>query len=286
MFPTTPKPPVNLPPSPRAHAHKWILAAAATSVILFVLAGFTMAFFPDLVTLYRQVFHIPPCGDPALLLGTTQYRIQSMPANPIPIPAANSGETAYWMEGTTVNYDLTLNSAAELKPGMTLTIRWGDCVEENYTVTAVESGALDRVAFLDQSSGGIRLFVQGSAAGEGLLVRGARPESLVVGTPEPTEPGAVQADISFLKNDIAADGKTIRLQISIKNNGSQALSLSADKISLGPENGAALPPTSTEPALPQQVAPGDTAILTLTFPYAGDKALVFKLLDFSMVQYY
>jgi hypothetical protein len=199
---------------------------------------------------------------------------------------------AYWVEGTVINYVFALSPSAEnlalrdtLKVGDEATITWADCMTDTYQVESVESSVPDLASLTAQSSGGLTAYA-GEPGGSGLLITAARPRVEAPETPEPTEEGAVQADMAFGETTVSADGSTITMGVTITNTGSIAFSLTTADLSLTPEGGQEQAPLSVEPALLQEIAPGAGVTLRITFAHPGTKVAVLRILDIMVEQYF
>jgi hypothetical protein len=117
---------------------------------------------------------------------------------------------------------------------------------------------------LDQSVSEITIFVQPDSATAGFVVKGKLMGETITtfNTPDTT---AIQAEVSLLETTTSTDGKTIRVSISILNNGGSPITLSNSDVSLTPESAAAMALESSEPALPKEIKVGATETLYLTF---------------------
>ncbi len=237
----------------------------------------------------------PQCVRPTLTLGSAQFPIESIAraANGSFALPADKPDTAFWIEGTNVNYVFALNSTPStlalkdaLKSGDEARIAWADCTTDEYVVKSIETSPPANSALFDQSAGGITVLVQGSPTAVSLVVKGARPQVQAPETPSPTEANAVQADISFLGNTTSPDGKSVQITVTMTNTGTTPITLTTNDISLTAENAAPLAPLSIEPSLPQTIQPGAGATLAITFPHPGVKTAVFKILDFSVDLYF
>jgi hypothetical protein len=71
----------------------------------------------------------------------------------------------------------------------------------------------------------------------------------------------------------------VKIPLSITNRGDQPLTLNAEDVSLRAEGGAEVSPTAVEPALPQEIPPGASLTLTLTFPKPPAASAVLRILD-------
>ena len=237
----------------------------------------------------------PQCVRPTLTLGSTQFPIETLARatdGSFALPADEPG-TAFWIEGTNVNYVFALNSAPStlalkdtLKSGDEAKIAWADCTTDEYVVKSIETSLPANSALFDQTKGGITVFVQGGPSTVSLVVKGARPQIQAPETPSPTEANAVQAEISFLGNTPSPDGKSVQITLTLTNTGSTPISLTTNDISLTPANAASLAPLSVESSLPQTIQATAGATFSIMFPHPGVKTAVFKILDFSVDLYF
>jgi hypothetical protein len=273
--------------SARRASRMIVIGAIALGLVAAVVAGL---FYVDPQILARLTpTPTPACVQPTLTLGTAKFRIQSLAraADGSVTAPADTPDVAYWVDGTQPNYVFALSPAQNnlalkttLKNGDKATIVWAYCGTEEYVVKAVESGKLDTAKLLDKPASGIAVFVQPGASAEGFVVSGGRPGAPAAETPSTGATG-VQAELSFLDTTTAADGKTIKTGVTIRNTGKDVISLSTKDISLTPENGAALAPVSVEPALPREIKPGASETFSITFPRPDTDASVLRILDFS-----
>ena len=75
----------------------------------------------------------------------------------------------------------------------------------------------------------------------------------------------------------SADGKTIRVGVSILNNGQSAITLTANDVSLAYENTAPVAPASAEPALPLEIKPGTSEAIYFVFPRPSSPSATLKI---------
>ena len=291
------QPPDNnsLVPSPAASRTKmaaWIAIGAGLAAGLAILAFFGLRAAGVLAPLIPPV---PACGEPKLALGATKFRVQPVARGAdgsVVLPQDSLG-VAYWVEGTGVNYVFVLSAAGphrllkdQVKAGDAAVITWADCGSDEYQVQSVEAGLPDQAALYDQSTGGITVFVQDSPAGQGLTIKGGRRAVQVAETPGLVQENEIQADITFLSDTAAADGQSVRIGVSILNRGPRPISLTANDISLTPENAAPIPLLSVEPALPREIKPGADETFYLTFARPGVNVAVLRILTFSSDHYF
>lgn len=266
---------------------KWIILAVGGLAIIVIV----IFLGPQVSRLLAPPVPTPQCVEPTLTLGSFKYHIQTVARasdGSVTLPP-DKADTAYWIEGTNINYVFALspdpNNLAlknTVKNGDPATIRWADCGTDEYVVTSIDSNRPADSILFDQSAGGLTIFVQGAS----LVIKGARPEVSVPEIPSPTEANAIQAEISFLGNTTSPDGKSVQITIAISNTGATAISLTSNDISLTAENATPLAPLSVEPSLPQEIKPGASATLSITFPHPAVNTAVLRILTFSVDYYF
>ena len=101
-------------------------------------------------------------------------------------------------------------------------------------------------------------------------------------TPEPTLVNPSQLDMLFLKSSMSADGATVTLDIKLTNKGVNPITLTDDDLSVTPEGGTTAPPAAVTPALPQEIAPGASVTISVTFPNPNTPSVVLKILDLTI----
>lgn len=280
------------------------LALLGAGILLFDCIALASVFvlwlyFSQPVSQLQQAEPIPkktaplPCGAPQLLLGDRSLRVESAaPGADGMLPAPpQQADTALWVEGSNPNYLLLLSAAnqttlAALQPGVAVSITWGDCSKEEFVLKEISDRSLLRLEELDQTRGGIALFMPLDVSGRGLLLQSGRPEPPAQAAPEAAEPAGLQADIVFLETTPSADGQTLRLTLEITNTAAAPLALSPQDFSLAPDGAPDQPPLNVEPALPLEIAPGVSLRLTLVFPHPGGNSALFRLKDFTTDLYY
>ncbi len=296
--------PVPLPPKPAGPSSPPKKRRKPTSssdrVTLFFLAGWLVLavitgisfLHPNLAGLFAGGTHpapTPRCVQPMLQLGTLKFPIRSVarPADgSLPLPA--QADIAWWLEGTSVNYVFDLNptegsliSLNNIVPGSAVTITWADCSTEDYQVSAVTSQAPLSASLLDQSQGGITILIPASSSAATLLIQGQLQGVTITSFSTP-DANAIQAEISFLDQTTSADGNTLTMTIDVKNTGSRPIDVTGNDVTLTVPDIVQEIPLITDPALPQQIAPGADTTLILTFSKPQGKTAVFKVLDFSV----
>jgi hypothetical protein len=234
----------------------------------------------------------PQCVEPTLTLGTANFRVDSITreANKFPEIPKRKNEIAFWVEGTTVNYVFGLSPTEEnlsldtvLQSGDPIVISWADCSKDEYIVKSIDSvQALDADIF-DQTAGGITVYVQDDSTN--LVIRGERPSVQSAETATPLPADAIQIDLQILEFT-QPDDQTIQFKIMLTNQGVQAITLTEDDISLMTTNGPEVSPQTIEPILPQEINPGDSLPLALTFPKPQGNSAVVRIFDVAFEYYF
>lgn len=101
-------------------------------------------------------------------------------------------------------------------------------------------------------------------------------------TPEPTLVNPSQLDMLFLKSSVSADQASVTLDIKLTNKGVNPITLKNDDLSITPENGTAAPPAAVIPALPQEIAPGQSLTISVTFPNPKTPSVLLRILDLTV----
>jgi hypothetical protein len=238
-----------------------------------------------------QVVPTPQCIEPTLTLGTAILHVKTVPnnSNAFPPIPQDTPDTAYWVEGTTINYvfglspignNLILNTS--LKAGDPAVINWADCSKDEYVINSIDMAQPNDLNIFNQSAGGITVYVRTDASN--LVIRGERPIIQSAETPLPTDVNAIQLDIQF--SDLTPpDNNSVKIGLNITNRGAQTVTLTNNDISLTVENGPQVFPLAVEPALPQDIQPNGMITLAITFPKPGVNSAVLRILD-TTVDYY
>ena len=255
--------------------------------------GILFIVFAIVVTSCRSPFsasHITPaptpqCVEPTLTLGTANFRVESVAreANGFPEIPKRKNNVAFWVEGTTINYVFGLSPTKEnlalntvLKAGDPAIINWADCSKDEYVIKSVDTAQPNDLNIFDQSTGGLTVYVQTYSSS--VVIRGERPIVQPAETPVVTSENATQLDIQF--SDLTPpDNQSVRIGLNITNQGTQVVTLTNNDISLTTENGPEVFPLTTEPALPQEIQPGGSLSLTVTFPKPQASSAVLRILD-------
>jgi hypothetical protein len=227
----------------------------------------------------------PQCVEPTLALGKQKYRIESISRDPNTFPEIfnRKNDVAYWVEDTITHYVFALSPTKDnfalkdvLKAGDPVIIRWADCSDDAYVIQSVDIAQPNDLTIFDQSTGGITVYVRNDASS--FVVRGERPVIQSVETPLPTEMNATRLDIQF--SDLTPpDTASVKIGLKIINQGTQAVTLTNNDISLTAENSAEVFPLAIEPALPQEVPPGGNLSIAVTFPKPRASSAMLRILD-------
>lgn len=233
------------------------------------------------------VIPTPDCGKPTLVLGTTTFKIQNIsraPDGSLAVPAGTSG-IAYWVEGTVTNYVFVLSPMPEnlaamstITVGSPATVTWSDCSSTSFVLLAPIEGSINRDALPEQTEAGITVFFQTDPSGASFVFRGGLAEEAVdvIDTPMADESG-ILAEISLLEITTSPDGTTIKVNISIRNYGQSAFTLSSDNVSLTPPDAAMLALAGSSPRLPDKIKPGEIKTFELTFPRPSSATATLKI---------
>lgn len=216
------------------------------------------------------------CSPPTLVLGTTRYQIENVSRSAdgtVSIPPDVNG-TAYWVEGTDLQYIFMLSPTVEnlnlltsLPEGLDATATWSNCNSMTFTLSAPQPGDFGITYLPEQSTASILIFLQLDPTGEGFMISGEMTGEQIstFNTPDASA-GEVQAEIGLVETAVSSDGTSIQLTVSIYNFGGTSFSLSANDVSLTPASAEPLALTASEPALPREIAPAATETFTFTFP--------------------
>ena len=234
----------------------------------------------------------PQCVEPTLTLGTVNFRVDPVTreANGFPEIPGRKKEMAYWVEDTTINYVFALSPTKEnlalntvLKSGDPIAITWADCSKDEYVVKSIESVQALNADIFDQAAGGVTVYVQADSAS--LLIHGERPIVQSAETPVPTDENAILVDLEILEFT-QPDDQTIQFRIMLTNQGARAITLTGDDISLITANGPEVSPLTIEPVLPQELNPGDSLPLTLSFSKPQASSAVLRIFDVTFEYYF
>ena len=253
-----------------SHSSKWIVSL----IVCIALIGVTACRFPSFGKK-------PPCEKSTLQIGETTYQIKETKTKSdgsLKI-SSNTPDIAYWVNQTNINQVFALSPTSEnlvlqnTNPDKAI-VTWTNCNSSTYTLSAPQTGLPDMNTLLDQSFSGITIFVQNG--NDGFVIRGELmgEEIQAFDTPDPS---SIQAEISLLETTTSADGKTIRVQVSILNNGGSPITLSTSDISLTPENATAVAVETSEPALTKEIKVGATETIYLTFTRPSTPTATLKI---------
>ena len=224
------------------------------------------------------------CGPSTLKVGEHSYQIKTIKPKKdgsLKIPA-NKPDTAYWVDGTEINEVFALSPTennlalqSSLKNGDTVSINWQNCNTSTYTISDVQTSVPENSVLLDQSSSQVTIFVRGDSSG--FVAKGELAGETIstFNTPDVSEK---QAEISLLETSASQDGNSIKISTSINNYGSSAFSLSPEDVSLTAQDGTRLTMTSSEPALPKEIAAGATETFIFTFPRPSTPTATLKIM--------
>jgi hypothetical protein len=247
-----------------------ILVLSLLGLLVVALIAGAIFLRPQLTGLLARFFPGEGCS-PSLVLGTRSFEIRTLKPGSdgsLDVPA-NRPNTAYWIEGTDVNYVFGLSPTPEnlaletsLAAGEQATVTWPNCNSSSHTLTASQAGVPDRNTLLDQSFSGITIFVQGD---NGFVIHGelASEEILTFNTPDPS---SIQAEISLLETIPSADKTTVTVKVSIANYGQDSITLTPNDVSLAVRD-SNVAPLGSEPTLPKEIAPGAAETFAFTFGY-------------------
>jgi hypothetical protein len=305
--PSKPKPPVQtntlldrFDPTQR----KVLLAGL---IFFFIMAGIStlmLAYyiFEPEISAYRNTptptltpTPTPQCVRPTLTLGTYTFPLEVVSLTTqgtLPILTASTG-TAWWVSDTFSPFVFMLKTglgnpdlSTSLNPGDPMVVQWADCGREVFVLTGIQPGSPDTESLMAQSGPGMVVIVQPEGNLPGYVIQGQRPGLVNPATPEPTLENAIMVDITFEGTGLSADQKTLQTSLTITNRGANPITVSTDDLTLTADGKTPFSPLSVEPALPQEIQPGGSLSLTITFPNPGGNTAVLKVLDTTVDIYY
>ena len=112
------------------------------------------------------------------------------------------------------------------------------------------------------------------------------PEPTREPTQEPTKENAVIIDITFEDMIFSNDRQTLQISLTITNRGSQAITITNDDLSLAAENQSPEAPLQVVPALSQELQPGASLPLVITFANPGGQYAVLRVFDTTLDLFY
>jgi hypothetical protein len=224
------------------------------------------------------------CGPSTLTVGEAVYEIKAIkPKSDVSLNIpANQPDNAFWVEGTTTNQVFGLSPtennlalASSLKTGDTVRVNWENCNTADYQLSTLQPG-IPEDSLLDQSVAQVTIFVRSDDPSAGFVAIAELTEETinVSNTPDTSIP---QAEISVLNTTASADGQTVEINVSIVNYGESAFTLSAADTSFVSEN-TELKLNSSDPALPHEIKPAETATFKLIFPHPTSQTATLKIL--------
>jgi hypothetical protein len=253
----------------------------------FVISSCQLRMFAPPSTPFPTLF-VPTadCGSPTLVIGTMTFQIQTLaPAadGSYAVPADGQG-IAYWVKDTNTNPVFVisptpenLTCASTVSDGTTAKLTWSNCNSTTYTLSAGQPGTLGIPALSKQSNEGITIFFEMHTTGAGTAFKGelAGQTITTVNTPDTSQK---LAEISLLETSASKDGKSVDIAVSINNYGSSAFTLSPNDVVLTPSDGTPISMTSSNPALPKEIAAGKTETFHFTFPRPAIPTATLKVL--------
>jgi hypothetical protein len=234
----------------------------------------------------------PQCIEPSIKLGDAKFRVDSISreADTFPEIPKRNGDTAFWVEGTTVNYVFGLSSTKDnlaldtiLKTDDPIVIAWADCSTDEYVVSSVDTAEASDLNIFDQSSGGVTVYVQGESGT--LVIHGERPTVQSADTLEPLSEDAPQIDLQILEFT-QPDDQTLSFRIMITNQGAETITLTDKDVALISSDGSETPPLTMTPDLPQELRPGDIIPLVMTFSKPQGTSAILRIFDITFEEYF
>lgn len=210
-------------------------------VVVTVLVVAAILFRAQIATLFAAP---PPCGQDTLTLNETTYLIQTVneppPAAPKTLPAAlmlagSDPAPVIWLYDS---HTLDLPST-----GLPAVITWANCNTATYLLQDPQPQP--------PTPTDLTLIVNGVTLHASLQTA----EISAIPSPNPSD---LLLEVSLLETQI--DAETITFTIKIVNYGKNTVSATAQTITLG-----GVSPQISQPILPQEIDPGASANLTVTF---------------------
>jgi len=120
------------------------------------------------------------CGDPALLLGSNTFQMETIQHGvdgSLAVPSDTTG-IAYWVKGTDPNFVFVLSpmprnmtAMATLTIGSTAKVTWSNCNSTTYSLSAPQQASL-QFMLPDQAENGITVFFETDVSGVGFMFKG------------------------------------------------------------------------------------------------------------------
>jgi hypothetical protein len=227
----------------------------------------------------------PDCGAPILTIASSRFPIETIEREAdgsIKIPADHGGSIAYWIDGTSTNqvFLFALPAGGIQLAGTTAAVTRQNCNSSSYTLEAPQPGSIEDLPLADQSSPGITILFQEESSGSAVLVRGSLAGETITTINTPASAAAdIQAEVSLLDTTASADGKTLRIGVSILNTGKSSIKLTTGDVALASEDGSTSNPVKSEPSLPQTIKRGATATIYFTFGRPSSPTATLKVFD-------
>ena len=287
-----------------ATQRKVLLAGLIAFFILLGLTTLLLAFYvfePEIMAYFNTPTPTltptptPQCVRPTLSLGTSTYPLDVInltTEGTLPTVSGSAG-TAWWVSNTFSPFVFlftpalgSLDLSTSLTPSDPMVVQWADCGREVFVLTGIQPGSPDAQSLLAQSGPGMAVIVGPGGTLPGYVINGQRPELVNPPTPEPTAPNAIIVDITFEGTILSADQKALLTRLTITNRGANPIIMTTNDLSLTAEGKAPLSPLSVEPTLPQEIQPGGSLSITITFSNPGGNTAVLKVLDTTVDLYY
>jgi hypothetical protein len=273
----------------------FIIFASTTLLLAYLVFEPQVTAFFEVPTVTPTPTPTPQCVRPTLTLGKSTYPLDVITLTPqgaLPTPSGAAG-SAWWVSDTFSPFVFLLKPglgspdlSTSLKPGDPMVVQWADCGREVFVLTNIQPGSPDAQVLLAQAGPGMAVIVQPDGSLPGYVINGQRHGLINPPTPEPTIEGAIMVDITFEGTGLSADQKTLQTSLTITNRGANPITMTTEDLSLTAEGQEPLSPFSVEPTLPQEIQPGGSLSLTITFTNPGGNTAVLKVLDTTVDLYY
>lgn len=213
---------------------------ALVGLVIAALIAAVLLFWAPFAALFATP---PPCGQDTLTLGEVTYPLQTVAAPPQSAPSTLPAALILGKNETAPTVWLFDTRPLSLQPGSSIIITQDNCSTVTYQLQDQQTQAA--------LNADLTLIVDGQT----LYASLQEAEISAIPTPNPSD---VLLETSLLETQTNAETVTIRLEIA--NYGQKPVSLTAQNLTLA---GAA--PQSSQPPLPQSLAPGVRISLVLTF---------------------